>query len=158
MATTITDAQCRQYREEGYFILEKAVPEDHLQILRDACEHLMRLADEELVAAQAELTVLDVDGTAHRGAAALRRLTEVLPGVRRLSWAYRLPGVTAAVGALYRGVQRRRVRKPCLNCGQTWMSSKKASRSWTLSGNTTAATGPGPNTPGVPTTISNTAG
>ena len=87
-----------------------------------------RLADEELIAAQAELTVLDTDGTAHRGEAALRRLTEVLPGVRRLSWAHRLPGVTAAVGALYRGVQRRRARKPCLHCGEKWKSSKKWSR------------------------------
>jgi ectoine hydroxylase-related dioxygenase (phytanoyl-CoA dioxygenase family) len=48
MATTITDAQCQQYREEGYFILEKVVPDDQLQILRIACEKLIRLADEEL--------------------------------------------------------------------------------------------------------------
>ncbi|MFP6592865.1 MAG: DCC1-like thiol-disulfide oxidoreductase family protein [Candidatus Latescibacterota bacterium] len=89
---------------------------------------LESLTDEELVAAQAELTVIDADGTAHRGEAALRRLTEVLPGVRRLSWAHRLPGVTAAVGVLYRGVQRRRARKPCLNCGEKWMPSKKWSR------------------------------
>jgi ectoine hydroxylase-related dioxygenase (phytanoyl-CoA dioxygenase family) len=45
---TITDAQRQQYRDEGYFILERALPDEHLQILRDSCDHLIRLADEEL--------------------------------------------------------------------------------------------------------------
>jgi ectoine hydroxylase-related dioxygenase (phytanoyl-CoA dioxygenase family) len=52
MSTTlepiITNFQRQQFRDEGYFILERAVPDDHLQILRDSCDHLMRLADEEL--------------------------------------------------------------------------------------------------------------
>ena len=37
-AAIITDAQRRQYQEEGYFILEGAIPEEHLQILRESCD------------------------------------------------------------------------------------------------------------------------
>ena len=52
MSTTlepiVTEEQKQQYRDEGYFILERAVPDEHLQILRDSCDHLIRLADAEL--------------------------------------------------------------------------------------------------------------
>lgn len=34
---TITDEQKRQFRQDGYFILENAVPAEHLEILRDVC-------------------------------------------------------------------------------------------------------------------------
>jgi ectoine hydroxylase-related dioxygenase (phytanoyl-CoA dioxygenase family) len=37
----ITDAQKKQYMEEGYFILESAIPEEHLEILRTACDYLI---------------------------------------------------------------------------------------------------------------------
>ena len=35
---TITDAQKQQFRDEGYFILENIVPQEHLQLLRDECQ------------------------------------------------------------------------------------------------------------------------
>ena len=44
----VTDEHRRQYREEGYFILERAVPDEHLQILRDACDHLIDLMHQEM--------------------------------------------------------------------------------------------------------------
>jgi ectoine hydroxylase-related dioxygenase (phytanoyl-CoA dioxygenase family) len=44
----ITDAYRRQYREEGYFILERVIPEEHLQILRDSCDLLIDLMHQEM--------------------------------------------------------------------------------------------------------------
>ncbi|MDP6467156.1 MAG: phytanoyl-CoA dioxygenase family protein [Pirellulaceae bacterium] len=44
----ITDEQRRQYVEEGYFILEGVIPDDHLQILRDSCDHLIILMHLEM--------------------------------------------------------------------------------------------------------------
>lgn len=44
----ITDEQREQYRNEGYFILERAIPEEHLAILRDSCDHLIDLMHQEM--------------------------------------------------------------------------------------------------------------
>jgi hypothetical protein len=33
----ITEAQVRQYHDEGYFILKQAIPEHHLEMLRAEC-------------------------------------------------------------------------------------------------------------------------
>jgi ectoine hydroxylase-related dioxygenase (phytanoyl-CoA dioxygenase family) len=44
----ITDAHRRQYLEEGYFILERAISPEHLQIIRNACEHLIDLMHQEM--------------------------------------------------------------------------------------------------------------
>ena len=44
----ITDEHRRQYAEEGYFILERAISPAHLQILRDACDYLIELMHEEM--------------------------------------------------------------------------------------------------------------
>ena len=44
----ITDEHRRQFREEGYFILERAIGDEHLQILRDSCDHLIGLMHEEM--------------------------------------------------------------------------------------------------------------
>ncbi len=41
--------RCReQFREEGYFLLENAISEEHLQILRDSCDCLIGLMHEEM--------------------------------------------------------------------------------------------------------------
>ena len=40
-STPIPDDCREQFREEGYFILEDAIAQDHLQILRDSCDRLM---------------------------------------------------------------------------------------------------------------------
>ena len=34
----ITDAQKQQFKEEGYFILENAIPDYHLDLLRGECQ------------------------------------------------------------------------------------------------------------------------
>jgi ectoine hydroxylase-related dioxygenase (phytanoyl-CoA dioxygenase family) len=44
----ITDAQRRQYQEEGYFILERAIPKNQLQIVENACDHLIDLMHQEM--------------------------------------------------------------------------------------------------------------
>jgi hypothetical protein len=99
------------------------------RIRLDDAELLARLTPEQLEAAQAELTVIDRLGNHHHGIHALRRLTDVLPGLRRVSWAYRLPGVTPIISGVYHAVNRRRRKDgPCLSCGQKWMPSMKRSR------------------------------
>jgi ectoine hydroxylase-related dioxygenase (phytanoyl-CoA dioxygenase family) len=44
----ISDAHRQQYRSEGYFILENAISDDHLQILRDSCDHLIDVMHREM--------------------------------------------------------------------------------------------------------------
>jgi ectoine hydroxylase-related dioxygenase (phytanoyl-CoA dioxygenase family) len=44
----ITDEHRRQFVDEGYFILERAIPGEHLQILRNACDHLIDLMHQEM--------------------------------------------------------------------------------------------------------------
>lgn len=46
--SVITDTHRRQYQEEGYFILERAIPEDHLKILRNSCDYLIDLMHQEM--------------------------------------------------------------------------------------------------------------
>lgn len=46
--TIITDEHRRQYEEEGFFILENAIPDEHLQILRDSCDLLIDLMHQEM--------------------------------------------------------------------------------------------------------------
>ena len=44
----ITDAQKKQYRDEGYFILEGAIPEESREMLRSECDHLIKLQEAEM--------------------------------------------------------------------------------------------------------------
>lgn len=44
----ITKAHREQYQEEGYFILENAISDEHLQILRDSCDHLIDFMHQEM--------------------------------------------------------------------------------------------------------------
>lgn len=44
----ITDEHRQLYEQEGYFILERAIPDEHLQILRDSCDRLIELMHEEM--------------------------------------------------------------------------------------------------------------
>jgi ectoine hydroxylase-related dioxygenase (phytanoyl-CoA dioxygenase family) len=44
----ITPQQRQQYIDEGYFILERAISDEHLQILRDACDHLIGIMHAEM--------------------------------------------------------------------------------------------------------------
>ena len=49
--TRITEEHARQYREQGYFILERVIPESHLETLRrelvGAMDHIHRQMDEQ---------------------------------------------------------------------------------------------------------------
>tara|TARA_B100000614_G_scaffold242321_1_gene244200 strand:- start:130 stop:879 length:750 start_codon:yes stop_codon:yes gene_type:complete len=44
----ITNVHRTQFLEEGYFILERAVPEEHLEILRNSCNDLIKAMHEEM--------------------------------------------------------------------------------------------------------------
>ncbi|SRR5690606_129200 len=44
----ITDEQKRQYREDGFFVLERVVPEEDLEMLRNLCDRLVRDQEEEM--------------------------------------------------------------------------------------------------------------
>jgi ectoine hydroxylase-related dioxygenase (phytanoyl-CoA dioxygenase family) len=58
----ITEDQKRQYREEGYFILERALPEEHLELLRSEAQHAIAMVDRRMDEAKT-----DVMGICHRG-------------------------------------------------------------------------------------------
>jgi hypothetical protein len=44
----ITQEHREQYLQEGYFILEKVIPDEHLKVLRDSCDHLIDLMHQEM--------------------------------------------------------------------------------------------------------------
>ena len=44
----ITEAQIKQYHDEGYFILERAIPEHHLEMLRAECARYIKLIEDEM--------------------------------------------------------------------------------------------------------------
>ena len=46
--TPVTEAHRRQYEEEGFFVLERAIPEDALQMIRDKCDELVREQEAEM--------------------------------------------------------------------------------------------------------------
>lgn len=47
-AIAITEEHRSQFVDEGYFILERAICDEHLQILRDSCDRLIELMHEEM--------------------------------------------------------------------------------------------------------------
>ncbi|MEM9953774.1 MAG: phytanoyl-CoA dioxygenase family protein [Chloroflexota bacterium] len=57
----ITDAQKKQFQQEGYLLLENVIPDDLLQILRDECERYMHLINQEM-----DAKGVDVMGLNHR--------------------------------------------------------------------------------------------
>ncbi len=44
-ATVVTDHQQRQYHKEGYMILERVIPDEMLQMLREECSYFIGYAD-----------------------------------------------------------------------------------------------------------------
>lgn len=48
LSDIITDEQKKQYIEEGYMILEKAISDEHLEILRNACDYLIDEMHQEM--------------------------------------------------------------------------------------------------------------
>ena len=47
-SSLITSEHRRQYVDEGYFILERAICDEHLQILQDSCDHLIDVMHQEM--------------------------------------------------------------------------------------------------------------
>jgi len=58
---TISDAQKQQFEDEGYFILERVIPEAHLEILRGECQRFIDMMDAEM-----DKAGTDVLGISHR--------------------------------------------------------------------------------------------
>ena len=50
----ISEFHKEQYRTEGYFFLENAIPDEHLQLLRDECGYFIDLLEREMGQAGAE--------------------------------------------------------------------------------------------------------
>lgn len=46
--TAVTEAHRKQYREKGYFVLERAIPEEQLEIIRAKCDELVREQEAEM--------------------------------------------------------------------------------------------------------------
>ena len=63
MSLIITDQQIKQYHEEGYFILEKAIPDEHLEILRNECSYFIGYADAQMDSAKATSLGLNHKGS-----------------------------------------------------------------------------------------------
>jgi ectoine hydroxylase-related dioxygenase (phytanoyl-CoA dioxygenase family) len=57
----ITDTHKREYREKGYFVLDRAIPKEHLAILRDECQGFI-----EKIHAQMDAAHSDVVGPNYR--------------------------------------------------------------------------------------------
>lgn len=57
----ITEAQKQQYQDEGYFVLESVIPENHLELLREECGRFIDRIHREMDAAGT-----DVIGINHR--------------------------------------------------------------------------------------------
>ena len=47
-STLITDGHHRQYEERGFFVLERVIAPDHLQLLREMCDRLVAEKDAEM--------------------------------------------------------------------------------------------------------------
>ncbi len=47
-ASAITETHRQLYRDEGYFIIERAIPADHLKILQESCDHLINIMHLEM--------------------------------------------------------------------------------------------------------------
>jgi ectoine hydroxylase-related dioxygenase (phytanoyl-CoA dioxygenase family) len=62
MSTPISPQQQQQYRDEGYFILERCIPPAHLELLREECARFIALIDAEM-----ERAGTNVQGLNHRG-------------------------------------------------------------------------------------------
>ena len=57
----VTDEHKKQYRDEGYCILERAIPSEQLQMLRDQCQHFI-----DVINAEMDAKGVTVEGINHR--------------------------------------------------------------------------------------------
>jgi ectoine hydroxylase-related dioxygenase (phytanoyl-CoA dioxygenase family) len=59
---TITEQQKKQFKDEGYMILERCVPEEHLELLRSSCQGLIDEVDAEMDAKGVERLGINAKG------------------------------------------------------------------------------------------------
>jgi hypothetical protein len=67
----VSDQQARQFREEGYFVLERVIPEGHLEALRSECQRFIDERDAEMDRLGVEKLDLDHKGKRYFDAYAL---------------------------------------------------------------------------------------
>src|SRR5215467_8630787 len=60
-APVVSEEQKKQYREEGYCILERAIPPEQLEMLRDQCQHFI-----DVINAEMDAKGVKVEGINHR--------------------------------------------------------------------------------------------
>ncbi|HEX7069409.1 MAG TPA: phytanoyl-CoA dioxygenase family protein [Rhodothermales bacterium] len=48
ISTQVTEAHRKQYREKGYFVLEGAIPQEQLEMIRAKCDQFVRDQEEEM--------------------------------------------------------------------------------------------------------------
>ena len=58
----ISAAQQQQFRDEGYFVLEKVVPTAHLEMMREVCGEFIKAHDAEMEAAGATQQGINIKG------------------------------------------------------------------------------------------------
>lgn len=46
--TAVTEAHRKQYQEKGFFVLERAIPEEQLEMIRTTCDNLVREQEAEM--------------------------------------------------------------------------------------------------------------
>jgi len=61
-ASVVTDQQKQQFQEDGYFILERCVPEEHLELLRNSCGEFIAAVDAEMEAKKVERIGINAKG------------------------------------------------------------------------------------------------
>ena len=61
-APTITDQMRQQYRDEGYFVLERALPEAHLELLRSVARDAVAVMDAKMDAAGTDRIGINLRG------------------------------------------------------------------------------------------------
>src|SRR5687768_5790774 len=78
MSASLTPTHARSFVEEGFFVLEDAVPPGDLEVLRRECDRLVDDRDQEMD--RLGVDVLDLD---HRGRRYFLHAYDTSPGVRR---------------------------------------------------------------------------
>jgi ectoine hydroxylase-related dioxygenase (phytanoyl-CoA dioxygenase family) len=58
----VTEAQKQQFKDDGYFILEGCVPEEHLELLRDNCQDFIKAIDAEMEAKKVDRLGINAKG------------------------------------------------------------------------------------------------
>ena len=58
----ISEAQKKQYREDGYFILERALSDEQLKMLREECDLAVENIDAEMTAQGVEISGINIRG------------------------------------------------------------------------------------------------